>query len=180
MSIFKKYPKNKQDDNGNEFEEVYAGPEEMESHFDEPQFTKVYAGPPKSRKGDSRAFEGVYAGPKEMNKENGEICKCVYAGPEKKDIQPEVIEVPAEPEEFDFSEEPAPNIPPYPNQFPDPNMMMCVYAGPEQMSGNYHPIGAYAQPAPDTNNKFCPNCGTPLKDSDKFCTNCGTKVKVDE
>lgn len=172
MSIFKKYPKNKQDDNGNEFEEVYAGPEEMESHFDEPQFTKVYAGPPKFNKRNSRAFEGVYAGPREMSEldtQDDKICKCVYAGPEKMDIKPEVIEVPK-----------APEIAPYPDGAPDPNMMMCVYAGPEQMSGNYKPLGAYAPTMTDTDNKFCQNCGTPLKDTDKFCTGCGIKVKEDE
>lgn len=175
MSIFKKkYPKNKKDDEQNEFEDVYAGPEQM---------------------GKRASCEGVYAGPEAFDVKE---FKCVYAGPQYfgVPVKPAEVEEIPEPEEIEeepdtapeeLKEEPDANVeepkaeqPQTPPFTPPPSsMFMAVYAGPEIMSNpNYRPIGAYVPPeAFEKKGKYCPECGMPVSETAKFCENCGTPVK---
>ena len=127
-SIFGKKKKN------NPAEGVYAGPE----HFEKDNEAKC-----------------VYAGPEYFEKKRPEVeMEEVYAGPEFFERDPEEPEVPEEDapfsEEFDFEGQPVPNFDDLPKVPPD--MMMCVYAGPEYFSGTERQLGAYAPEGVDLSN----------------------------
>ena len=107
MPFWKKYPKNKIEDDPKVMEDVYAGPEMDEPEEPEDEAPKkkkktresmeaVYAGPPADE-----PMSRVYAGPEQMRR--GGVMKAVYAAPVMTQ--------------------------------PQPSPMMMVYAGPQQMAG---------------------------------------------
>ena len=103
----------------------------------------------KLKRKKERPIRCVYAGPEMMNgaaDPNGSEFNDVYAGPDVFANEPE----PDEEEKKVFGRvyagppvEPKNDGPVAP---PDPQTFMCVYAGPEIMSGTYEPIGAYMPP----------------------------------
>lgn len=87
---------------------------------------------------------------------------------------------------------------------PDPEIFMCVYAGPEYFSGrqDLQPMmeGVYAGPAMNGGRPFgigmtiehsgnaeakqptafCPECGCGVREGDLFCNNCGATLPKKE
>ncbi|MBQ7669669.1 MAG: hypothetical protein IJS45_02985 [Clostridia bacterium] len=127
------------------------------------------------RKKKKNPAEGVYAGPERL--EGDREAKCVYAGPEyfnKKRIDVDIEEVYAGPEFFErdpvdeneieeapAAPDPDDELPPelrmqkeYLENLPKvpPEMMMCVYAGPEYFSGTERHLGAPAPEGVDLSN----------------------------
>ena len=151
MPFWKKYPKNKIEDDPKVMEDVYAGPEmdEPEEPKDEAPKKKkktresmeaVYAGPPADE-----PMSRVYAGPEQMRR--GGVMKAVYAAPAMTQPQPQ------------------------------PSPMMMVYAGPQQMAGMNGTAGmpGIMIPLPRAD-RFCPECGAPCRETARFCEMCGARL----
>ena len=154
----------------NEAKEVYAGPEQF-------SMNPVYAAPEVLA---GRRFEmPTYTGPELPPDDPG--IEEVYAGPEFfsgiPDEPEEGIDAPVEDDEE--------QIRPVP---PEPVPMMCVYAGPEIMSGSYRPIPV---PAPDPtkpvrdpeikgDGRKCPACGALIIEGSPFCHECGTPLSAEK
>ncbi len=144
--------------------------------------------------------EGVYSGPEMMSRRGSgkdASVKCVYAGPEmmrrpKSDAVMEDVYAGPEIMERSAPEGPEEEAPPVPEEEkadelipkdlpkPPPEMMMCVYAGPEYFNPQPGPaLGVKVENIPPEK-PWCKKCGALLEETDKFCPNCGEAVPKEE
>ncbi len=135
---------------------VYAGPEYFDQLGPDEDSTK----PEADEKSDDSEVEPAEEDPE------GEPAEEDPEGTASEDPDTVTEEAELDPE---LPPPPAFDRPPF-----DPQLTMCVYAGPEYFAPPRPNIEFVGTPPGCVRMYYCPKCGYPCKKEDRFCRECGT------